>query len=381
MQRRFRLAVPLRALYDPAMTEPMDIFLVAPPGLEPTLAEEVRALGYDAEVTPGGVSVQGGWPDVWRLNLECRGAGRILARIANFRAFHLAQLDKRARKVDWATVLRPDVPVRIESTTRKSKIYHAGAATERIARAITEELGAPVTDDAPVSLKVRIDDNNVQVSVDTSGEGLHKRGHKEWVGKAPMRETMAALLLRMAGFDGRMPVVDPMCGSGTFVLEAAGIAASQQPGRDRAFAFEQLATFDPQAVAALRRSGGTAPPLFHGFDRDAGAVRGATDNAARAGLAEAAQFTQRSVSDLTPPEGPPGLVICNPPYGARIGNRKPLFALYGTLGQRLAENFAGWRVGIVTSDAGLARATGLSLTQSAPIAHGGLKVQLFTAQL
>ncbi|WP_375261734.1 class I SAM-dependent RNA methyltransferase [Palleronia sp.] len=363
------------------MTEPMDIFLVAPPGLEPALAEEVRALGYVAEVTPGGVSVEGGWPDVWRLNLECRGAGRVLARIANFRAFHLAQLDKRARKVPWADVLRPDVPVRIESTTRKSKIYHGGAATERIARAITEELGAPVADDAPVALKVRIEDNNVQVSVDTSGEGLHKRGHKEWVGKAPMRETMVALLLRMAGFDGRMPVVDPMCGSGTFVLEAAGWAAGQQSGRDRSFAFEQLASVDPQAVAALRRTGGTAPTQFHGFDRDAGAVRGASGNAARAGLAEAVEFTQRAVSDLTPPEGPPGLVICNPPYGARIGNRKPLFALYGTLGQRLSEHFAGWRVGIVTSDAGLARATGLSLGESAPIAHGGLKVRLYTARL
>ena len=381
MQRRFRLAVPLRALYDPFMTEPMDIFLVAPPGLEATLAEEVRALGYAAEVTPGGVSVQGRWPDVWRLNLECRGAGRVLARIANFRAFHLAQLDKRARKVDWAAVLRPDVPVRIESTTRKSKIYHAGAATERIARAITEELGAPVADDAPVSLKVRIDDNNVQISVDTSGEGLHKRGHKEWVGKAPMRETMAALLLRMAGFDGRMPLVDPMCGSGTFVLEAAGIAAGQQPGRDRSFAFEQLATFDPQAVAGLRRAGGTAPLRFYGFDRDAGAARGAAANAERAGLAEATRFTTQPVSDLTPPEGQPGLVICNPPYGARIGNRKPLFALYGALGQRLSEHFAGWRVAIVTSDAGLARATGLPLTESAPIAHGGLKVRLHTAQL
>ncbi|WP_085854450.1 THUMP domain-containing class I SAM-dependent RNA methyltransferase [Palleronia marisminoris] len=363
------------------MTEPMEIFLVAPPGLEPTLAEEVRALGYVAEVTPGGVSVQGGWPDVWRLNLECRGAGRVLARIATFRAFHLAQLDKRARKVDWAAVLRPDVPVRVESTTRKSKIYHAGAATERIARAITEELGAPVADDAPVALKVRIDDNNVQVSVDTSGEGLHKRGHKEWVGKAPMRETMAALLLRMAGFDGQMPVVDPMCGSGTFVLEAAGIAASQQPGRDRSFAFEQLASFEPQAVAALGRAGGTTPPQFHGFDRDAGAVRGATANAARAGLAAATRFTAQPVSDLTPPVGPPGLVICNPPYGARIGNRKPLFALYGSLGQRLSEHFAGWRVAIVTSDAGLARATGLPLTESVPIAHGGLKVRLHTTQL
>ena len=363
------------------MADPLDLFLAAPPGLEPWLAEELRELGYAPQTTAGGVTVSGTWSDVWRLNLECRGATRVLARIAEFRAFHLAQLDKRARKVAWGDVLRADRPVKIEATCRKSKIYHAGAASERIARAIQEELGAPVSDDAALTLKVRIDDNNVQVSVDTSGEALYKRGHKEWVGKAPLRETMAALLLRAAGFNGKMPVVDPMCGSGTFVLEAAGMAGGWQPGRDRAFAFEHLAHFDAGAVSDLRRLDGGTSLHFRGSDRDAGAIRGATANAERADLTQATQFDMAPVSDFAPPEGPPGLVMCNPPYGARIGNRKPLFALYGALGETLKTRFAGWRVGIVTSDGGLAKATGLSLTESAPIAHGSLRVKLYTAQL
>lgn len=358
-----------------------DIFLVTAPGLESALAAEATALGLTVTGTvPGGVTVTGGWPEVWQANIALRGATRVLARIASFRAFHLAQLDKRARKVDWGAVLRPDEPVRVEVSSKKSKIYHAKAAAQRIERAITEELGAPISAEAAVQLKVRIDDNLVTISIDTSGESLHKRGHKQFTGKAPMRETMAALMLRACGYCGEEPVLDPMCGSGTFVIEAAEIAAGLVPGRDRAFAFEHLAGFDRGAVEALRMS----PPRetaqrFHGADRDQGAVKGAAENATRAGVAALTSFTRAAVSEMQRPEGPPGLVMINPPYGGRIGDRKPLFALYGSLGAVLAERFRGWRVGIVTNDGGLAKATGLELRASEPIAHGGLKVKLYQA--
>ncbi|MCB1356972.1 MAG: class I SAM-dependent RNA methyltransferase [Maritimibacter sp.] len=358
-----------------------DIFLVTAPGLEAALAYEAAALGLTVSGTIlGGVTVTGGWPEVWRANIALRGATRVLARIAEFRAFHLAQLDKRARKLDWGAVLRPDEPVRVEVTTKRSKIYHAKAAAQRIERAITEELGAPVSAEAAVQLKVRIDDNLVTISVDTSGESLHKRGHKLFTGKAPMRESMAALMLRACGYSGTEPVVDPMCGSGTFVIEAAEMAAGLLPGRDRAFAFERLATFDPGVVAALRGAPVRETALrFYGSDRDQGAIAGATENAGRAGVAELIQFTRAPVSDLRRPDGPPGLVMINPPYGGRIGDRKKLFALYGSLGAVLAERFAGWRVGLVTDDGGLAKATGLDLSASEPIAHGGLKVKLYQA--
>jgi putative N6-adenine-specific DNA methylase len=137
---------------------PFEIFLVAPPGLEATLADEAREKGFiDPEAVPGGVTITGGWPEVWRANLEIRGASSVLARIASFRAFHLAQLDKRARKVDWAAMLRPDIPIQIEASCRRSKIYHAGAAAQRIERAITETLGAPMAKDARLRLMARID--------------------------------------------------------------------------------------------------------------------------------------------------------------------------------------------------------------------------------
>ena len=192
-----------------------EIFLTTPPGLEPYLLAEVKAAGFKSpKMITGGVSVWGGWPEVWRANLTLRGPSKVLARIGGFRAFHLAQLDKRARKFPWGNILTPGLAVKAEVVTnRKSKIYHKGAAVQRIERAISEEYGARIAssmDDADIVIKARIDDNNVMFSIDTSGDGLHKRGHKQAMGKAPIRETMAALALRAAGYDGHEAVLDPM---------------------------------------------------------------------------------------------------------------------------------------------------------------------------
>ncbi|TDK51256.1 THUMP domain-containing class I SAM-dependent RNA methyltransferase [Antarcticimicrobium luteum] len=375
------------------MSDEFEIFLVALPGLEPMLCDEVRALGFaGVRIVPGGVALRGGWPEVWRANLWLRGATRVLVRIGEFRAFHLAQLDKRARKFPWGDFLRADVPVRVEASSTRSKIYHAGAAAQRVARAISEELGAPIVETAEavaeegaVRVMLRIDDNLCTLSLDSSGAGLHKRGHKLAMGKAPLRESMAALFLRQCGYTGAETVVDPMCGSGTFVIEAAEIAAGLAPGRTRGFAFERFAGFDAQGWAAMRAGGAVARDpglLFHGSDRDAGAVRMAGENAERAGVAAWCEFSQMPFSDMTPPEGPPGLVMVNPPYGGRIGNKKLLYGLYGALGGVLKERFSGWRVGLVTSEPGLAKACGLPFAPpGAPVAHGGLKVKLYRCQV
>ena len=360
--------------------EAFEIFLAAPPGLEAVLADEARAAGFNVTgEVPGGVTVQGGWPEVWRANLVLRGAGRVLARVGGFRAMHLAQLDKRARKFPWGDVLRVDVPVKVEASCHASRIYHDKAAQQRVERALAEELGVTVDAKAGLRVMVRIEDDFCTFSVDTSGEPLHRRGHKEAVGKAPMRETLAALFLRQCGYDGSETVVDPMCGSGTFVIEAAEMAAGLHPGRSRRFAFEDLAGFDAEAWAEMKQvpSVGTET-VFHGSDRDAGAVNSAAANAERAGVAAFTRFEQMAVSDRMAPDGPPGLVMVNPPYGGRIGNKKLLYALYGALGKTLKERFSGWRVGIVTSEGGLAKATGLTFKPGgAPVPHGGLKVKLY----
>lgn len=361
---------------------PLGIFLVAIPGLETALAREAKEAGFTVTGhEQGGVSLEGTWADVWRTNLALRGASRVLVRFASFRVSHLAQLDKKARALPWRDILRMDVPVTVEATCRKSKIYHSGAAAQRIATAIHEELGATVHDDADVVVKARIERDVCTLSLDTSGGLLHKRGSKQAMAKAPLRETMAALLLRECGFTGREPVVDPMCGSGTFVIEAAEWSQGLMPGRNRSFAFEQLASFDAKAWAALKAR--PAQPVaegisFFGSDRDAGAITAATANAARAGVAAITRFDVRPVSDLVPPEGPPGLVIVNPPYGLRIGDKKPLLDLYASFGRVLRERFSGWRAGLFTTDAAMARATGLPFAgKPLPVLHGGLRVSLW----
>ena len=360
---------------------PFEIFLVGTPGLEKPLAEEAGELGFtDVRMVPGGVNMSGGWPDVWRANLHLRGATRVLVRIAEFRAMHPAQLDKRARKVDWAAVLRADIPVKVEATCRKSRIYHAGAAASRVERAITESLGARIDEKADVVVKVRIEDDLCTISVDTSGPSLHKRGHKEAVNKAPMRETMAAMFLRECGYTGAEPVYDPMCGSGTFVIEAAEIALALPPGRSRAFAFEKLASFSPDEWNGLRNSSTKVDSTlrFHGSDRDAGAIAMSETNAKRAGVSDLTQFACMTVSEISAPSGPCGLVIVNPPYGGRIGKKNMLYGLYAALGERLKAEFSGWRVGIITTEAGLAKATGLPFEAPGPIvAHGGMKIRLW----
>lgn len=365
----------------PSGLDEFEIFLVASPGLESPLAAEARALGFTT-VNPvkGGVTLQGGWPEVWRANLEIRGATRVLARVASFRAFHLAQLDKRARRIAWQSILRPDLPFRVEAACKSSRIYHSGAAAQRIEKAIHETLGAPASPDAGIAIMARIEDDLCTLSVDTSGELLHKRGHKDAVHRAPLRETLAALFLRECGYHGTEPVVDPMCGSGTFVIEAAEIAASLAPGRARAFAFEHLTTFDAAAWEHMRAARTSITPAFrcYGSDRDAGAIDMSRTNAGRAGVGAFTEFHHHPVSDLRPPDGPKGLVITNPPYGNRLGEASNLTPLYRAFGQTMLKHFSGWRVGLLTSEASLARATGLPFGPPAARAtHGGLRVQLF----
>ncbi len=361
--------------------KPFEIFLMAPPGLEETLLAEVSGKGFKRpRAVPGGVILLGGWPEVWRANLWLRGAGRVLARIDGFRAQHLPQLAGRARHVPWASVLRPGIPFRVEATCAKSKIYHSGAAAERIEIAIKEAIGTPPSPEADVTVRVRIENDHCTISLDTSGELLHRRGHKLEVNAAPMRETMASLFLRQCGFDGNESVLDPMCGSGTMVIEAAEIAARLNPGRSRHFAFEQLATFDAEAWERMRAVSPARTPTaqFYGSDRDAGAIAISQANAERAGVAAFTAFRQATISEVTPPTGPPGLVIINPPYGQRLGDRKQLLPLYQALGQVLLSRFAGWRVGLVAAETMLAQATRLPfLPPGPPVPHGGMRVTLF----
>ncbi len=364
--------------------KPFEIFCPCPPGLEPFLQAEALEKGFTgAEAIPGGIRFMGLWPNVMRANLHLRGATRVLARIARKEVHNLSQLERVARDITWRALLRVDVTVKVDAVCKKSKINHGGATKGRLENALRAN-GLTVASDAPVTVMLRVENNKATFSVDTSGEALHLRGLKQAVGKAPLRESMAALLLRACGFDGKEPVLDPMCGSGTFPLEAADIAAGLAPGRERQFAFEELASFLPDHWSRMTSELNMQETelRFFGSDRDAGAIDGAAANAERAGVTPLCQFQCLPLKELHRPDGPPGLVMVNPPYGARIGNRKTLFGLYAGFGTLMQERFSGWRVGLITTDPGLAKATGLIWRDiSTPIPHGGLKIQLYQADL
>jgi len=359
---------------------PKAIFLATFPGLEATLAEEAGRKGFRRpRALPGGVSIEGGWPEVWRANLWLRGANRVLVQVARFPAHHLSTLDARARALPWTMLLRPAAPFCVVAECHGSRLYHSGAVAERVARAIQATTGGQETQDG-LRVLVKMAGDVCTISLDTSGDLLHRRGFKQAVGPAPMRETMAALFLQQCGYRGEEPLFDPMCGAGTFVLEAAEQVARLNPGRDRNFAFERLAGFDPAAWAAMRavRRVPRAGLICHGSDRDAGAVAMATANAERGGLGAFTRFQAAPISAVTAPAGPPGLVVVNPPYGTRLAEGTDLRPLYQTLGRVLRERFVGWRVGLVTSEPGLAAVTALPfLPPGPPVPHGGLRVSLY----
>lgn len=360
----------------------LSCFAVAAPGLEPLVEAELRRLGA-ARVRPlaGGVAFEGEPPALWSANLQLRTATRVLLRLGRVRASALGELRRAVAALPWAQTLGQVGAMRIEATCQGSRIWHTGAAAERVEQGARDALGAH-GDGPEVHVVARVRGDHCTVSLDTSGEPLHRRSWRLEGAKAPLRETLAAALLMVAGYDGSEPLVDPLCGSGTIPIEAASLAMGLPPGAHRRFAFMDWPSFDPAAWSRLRddalaRALPRPPAPIAGSDRDAGAVAMAVRNAERAGLAEHVRFERRPVSDARPC-GARGLVVCNPPYGARIGGGN-LRDLYAALGNLLRREFTGWRLALLTTDRRLATATGVRLeSESEPIAHGGLRVKAYT---
>ncbi|HEX9019168.1 MAG TPA: hypothetical protein VF806_08270, partial [Anaerolineaceae bacterium] len=264
---------------------------------------------------------------------------------------------------------------------------------ERVLAAIGDHLGRPAPlvkgepapGESPAQLiVVRVAHDHCTISVDTSGELLHRRGYRLATAKAPLRETLAAAMLLATGWDAAHPLVDPFCGSGTIAIEAALLARGIPPGALRAgdpsgFAFMQWPGYDAalwQSIVQARqpRLAADCPPIL-ASDRDAGAIRMAQANAERAGVAENITFTCQAVSAITPPPGP-GWLVTNPPYGLRVSASKDLRNLYAQLGNVLRAKCPGWQVGILCSDLKLLGQTGLRLDTSFSMVNGGVSVHL-----
>jgi putative N6-adenine-specific DNA methylase len=353
----------------------LDCFAASTPGLEQITAAELEALGLRVRVGRGGVGFRGTTRQLYAANLHLRTANRVLVRVGSFSAYDFAALEQGVAAIDWSPWVSGAVAVRAAS--HASTLFHTGAIEERVLDAIG---GSREHEEAAQLVLVRVDHDVVTISVDASGEHLHRRGWRRVTAKAPLRETLAAAVLMGCGWDGSVPLVDPCCGSGTIAIEAALIARARAAGTDRAFAFQRWPSFEAGTWASVAGAARAAERTEAGVavvaaDRDPGAVAATIANAERAGVVNDLEVRRAAVSDLTLPPAP-GFVVTNPPYGERVASGRGLFA---TLGAVLRERGAGWRVAMLVPDERLVRPMGLQWREQLRAANGGIGVRLLTA--
>ena len=375
-------------------------FAVTAPGLEHLAFAELLAHGVTpSESERGGLAFEATEPMLASVLLGVRTVTRVIVRAAEFRATNFAQLERRAKAIPWERWVGPGARARFRVTCRKSRLYHSDAVAQRLASALVGAVrGATIADgsaddddgdDAAQLFVVRVADDVCTVSVDAAGAPLHKRGYRQAVAKAPLRETLAAAMLMGAPWDPGSALCDPLCGSGTVVIEGALIARRIAPGLHRDFSAERW----PSATAASWREARAAAvaeilprvqaPLV-GSDRDEGAVAAARANAERAGVGSDVTFSQSPISAVRAP-APGGLLISNPPYGVRVGDSRSLRDLYAQFGHVAREHFAGWRCALLSEDRTpghvLERPIGLELSERLRSSNGGSPVRLVSGDV
>ncbi|MCL4236212.1 MAG: class I SAM-dependent RNA methyltransferase, partial [Deltaproteobacteria bacterium] len=358
-----------------------DLFAMCAPGVEPALYDEMCELGVEPlRAVHGGVEFLGTSRDLYRTNLWLRTAGRVLMRVGEFVAMSFPELARKVRRIPWTDWLPPGTPIEARAASHGSKLNIRKKIESVAADTIGEVLGVGRPGRAPVLVLARFEQNTCTISIDTSGDLLHRRGQRLETALAPLRETMAAAMLRYAGFDPAEPFVDPMCGSGTLVLEAALWALRRAPGVDRDFAFMDFANFDAKLWSSLREEAvanarDTLRAPIVGADANASAAAATHGNLDRAGLASQVEVRHVPLHRLSPPREP-GLVCFNPPFGGRVGSPGSLGALYAKAGDALRERFVGWRFGVLTADERMWKAIGLRYDAAFPMLHGGTRVRL-----
>ena len=398
--------MPLTSSRSPSPSSRFQIFAPTAPGLESIAAGELKSLGVRGRQEIGGVAFDGDLDRIYQANLWLRTASRVVVRLGQFHASTFYELERRSKKLPWQDFLPENGSVEVRVTCRKSKLYHSDAVAERLLSVIagvapsgTEMKVGNLPDEEQEEYQekgssrqlfiVRIVHDQCEISADTSGELLHRRGYRKEVAKAPLRETLAAAMLLASGWDGRRgePLLDPMCGSGTIPIEAALIARGIAPGLERDFQFMRWPTFNRDlwnGILEKARASVTNPSLdIVGSDRDAGAIRAAMHNAERAGDGRDVRFSAESLSGsiakIENVANGEGWILTNPPYGVRVGESEDLRDLYATLGNAL-ETKRGWRIGILTSDAVLAAQMRLPLRPRFSTSNGGIPVSFLVSE-
>jgi putative N6-adenine-specific DNA methylase len=366
-------------------------FAVVAPGGEAAVARELAALAGVARVSPepGGVAFLGDLDAGLRANLWLRGATRVLLRVGSFRARDFERLRRGAARLDWKAALPADARVAVQVAQRGSRLYHTGAVAERVGLALRDACGPGLelvrAADATQTVHVRGERDRWTLSLDGSGPRLDRRGWRLERGAAAVRETLAALVLALCEWDGELAFADGLCGAGTFAIEAAQVALRIAPGAGRSFACERWPCVDPARVAELRREAGSrrraAPPApIVAADRSARALAVARRNALRAGVADAIRFEATEFAGLAPP-APRGLLVLDPPYGRRLGDRGEARAGYARLARALSPGWSDWRVGLLAPAPSLAAGFPGARVAHHVLPHGGLRVHLYVLDL
>jgi len=368
-------------------------FAPCPRGLEAPLAAELDTLGAsEITTTDGGAAFAGPIQLAYRANLESRLASRILWRVGHGAYRDENDVYELAKALDWPRWFRVDRTIRVDVAASRSPLTSLEFATLRIKDAVCDRHRAAggvrpsISKDRPdVRVHAYLTATDASFYLDTSGEPLFKRGYRRETAEAPLRENLAAGLLRLAGWQPGTPLLDPMCGSGTIAIEAAMIALDLAPGLKRTFGFQKLAWYDGPAwqrikQAAQRRARPPAPLSIWASDDDATAIHQCSENMAAAGLVDTI-IVERADALTRPPPAPAGVIVSNPPYGVRLAGSGALAAFYPKLGDALKQRYAGWTANLLSGDTRLPKLIGLKASRRTPLFNGNLECRLYEYRL
>jgi len=377
-----------------------DFFAATTPGLEDLCLEELTRLPFtreDVTVVPGGVEFRGRLQDCYAANLKLSLPNRILMRISNFNATNFRQLQKKIAEIPWELYLLPDCALKINVSSSHSRLYHKRAISEHVQKEIQDRLhqfaarskGMPIlTPSREQQLFIRIVNDHSMVSLDSSGALLYKRGLKNQGAVAPLRESIAAAVLRLAHFIKKEPLIDPMCGSGTFSLEAAMIVKNIPPGWFREFAFMDWPAFRPKRWAYIKDqcekefADVTTPRIF-AFDIDEKACESLQDRIEHYGLSPVIQVGCNDFFHISPADftDQTGLVVLNPPYGIRVGDQKTIEQFFVKICEKLKNTYTGWKFALIVPERRLLKKVPFKGMTHHPLYHGGLNLTLLTGKV
>ncbi|MGG1631341.1 THUMP domain-containing class I SAM-dependent RNA methyltransferase [Rossellomorea sp. NRS-1567] len=356
-------------------------------GLEAIVAKEVKELGYECRVDNGKVIFKGDETAIARANMWLRTADRIKILVGDFKAYSFDELFENTKKLPWENFLPVDAEFPVQGKSVKSKLYSVPDCQAIVKKAIVERLRTAykrtswLDETGPLfKIEVAIHKDVASITLDTSGQGLHKRGYRIGQGEAPLKETLAAALIQLTTWNPDRPFVDPFCGSGTIPIEAALIGQNIAPGFNREFLSENwplmpTEVWEKTRMEAEDLANYDQPLEILGTDIDHRMIEVSKENAMEAGLGDLVKFKQMQVRDFTS-ELEYGIIVGNPPYGERLGERKDVERMYQEMGKAF-EKLDTWSVYMMTSHENFEQVYGKQATKKRKLFNGFIRTDFY----